>query len=114
MSAELNLRRILRCLLLSGCVVVAPVWLTAGCAGDRYHRSTGEYLDDKSLSTRVKAALLADKVVSGLDVKVQTYEGVVQLSGFVDTPAQQQRAAEIARTVHGVREVRNDLIAKAP
>src|SRR5688572_13097400 len=83
-----------------------------GCAGDRYERSTGEYIDDKAIGTKVKKELVADKQVSALDVKVDTYRGVVQLSGFVDTPEQKNRAGEVARSVQGVREVQYNIIVK--
>jgi hyperosmotically inducible protein len=65
--------------------VVAPALLNTGCAEDPHHRSTGQYVDEWSVSTRVKSAMLADKMVNGTDVKVQTYGGVVQLCGFVDS-----------------------------
>src|SRR6185369_4630985 len=59
-----------------------------GCTGDRYHRSTGAYLDDKAVSTKVKTALLTDPAVKGTQVRVRTYQGKVQLSGFVDNQAE--------------------------
>jgi hyperosmotically inducible protein len=85
---------------------------SAGCTGDRYQRSTGEYIDDKTIGSKVKAALFGDKEVSGFAVNVDTYRGVVQLSGFVDTAEQKNRAGEVARAVQGVREVRNNLVVK--
>lgn len=85
---------------------------SVGCAGNRYKRSTGEFIDDKSIGTKVKTALFKDKEVSGFDVNVESFKGVVQLSGFVDTPDQKNRAGEIARSVTGVREVRNNLVVK--
>ncbi len=96
------------CLTLTSFVTVAVV----GCAGNRYERSTGEYIDDKSITAKVKADLFAGKEVSGFAVKVETYKGVVQLSGFVDTAQQKNRAGEIARNVKGVKEVRNNIIVK--
>jgi len=84
----------------------------AGCAGDRYHRSTGAYIDDKSTTAKVKADLLSDPVVKGSEVKVHAFQGKVQLSGFVDTQQQKDRAAEIARRINGVQWVKNDLIVK--
>jgi hyperosmotically inducible protein len=83
-----------------------------GCAGDRYHRSTGAYLDDKSTSAKVKTELLADRQVKGTQVDVKTYQGKVQLSGFADTDAQKERAAEIARNIKGVEWVKNDIIVR--
>jgi osmotically-inducible protein OsmY len=85
---------------------------SAGCAGTRYHRSTGAYLDDKGITTRVKTALFRDPMVSGFDVHVNTFRGDVQLSGFVDSQQQKERAAEIAREVSGVQAVTNNLEVK--
>src|ERR1041385_8144997 len=85
---------------------------TAGCAGTRYHRSTGAYLDDKAITTRVKTALFRDPLVSGFDVHVNTFRGDVQLSGFVDSQEQRDRAATVARQVEGVQAVTNNLEVK--
>ena len=85
---------------------------TTGCAGDRYHKSTGEVIDDAAVTSKVKTALLGDPDVKGLAVKVKTYRGEVQLSGFVDTQAQKDRAAEVARGVKGAQWVKNDIIVK--
>lgn len=85
---------------------------TTGCSGDRYNKSTGEVIDDAAVTSKVKASLLADPDVKGLAVKVKTYRGEVQLSGFVDTQAQKDRAAEVARGIKGVQWVKNDLIVK--
>lgn len=84
-----------------------------GCAGGNHKRSTGEYIDDASITTKVKSAFAADPTVSAMDVKVKTYKGVVQLSGFVDTAEQAQKAEEIAEDVQGVVSVQNDIIVKS-
>lgn len=86
--------------------------VAAGCAGSRTRKSTGEYLDDAAVSTRVKTALLQDEVVKGLDIQVETFKGTVQLSGFVNTASEKQRAEAIARDVAGVRFVKNDIRVK--
>jgi hyperosmotically inducible periplasmic protein len=83
-----------------------------GCAGSRTRASTGEYIDDSAISTKVKTALHADEDVSGFQVNVETFKGVVQLSGFVDTAAQAQKAEQIAHRVEGVQEVRNNITVK--
>jgi osmotically-inducible protein OsmY len=95
---------------LIGCLIVMIVML--GCAGDRTTRSTGEYIDDSTITTKVKSALVADPEVKGTQMQVEVYRGVVQLSGFVDRPADAQRAVAVARNVEGVKEVRNNLIVK--
>ena len=93
-----------------GCLIVMVILL--GCAGDRTTRSTGQVIDDGTLTTKVKSALIADPGVKGTQVQVEVYRGVVQLSGFVDRPADAQRAVAVARNVEGVKEVRNNLIVK--
>jgi osmotically-inducible protein OsmY len=92
------------------CLVLFTVLL--GCAGSRTRESTGQYVDDSAITTKVKTSLLADKEVSGRQVEVETFKGVVQLSGFVDTPVQRQKAEQIARRTEGVKEVKNNLIVK--
>jgi len=94
------------------CAVAVTSLVTTGCAGDQNTRSTGTYIDDAAVSTKVKTELLADKQVKGTEVKVRTYGGDVQLSGFVDSPEEKTRAVEIARAVPGVRVVRDDLVVK--
>ena len=81
-----------------------------GCASTRYERTTGEFVDDKMLSGRVKHALNDQPVYKYPDVKVQTYRGVVQLSGFVATEAQRNAATEIARRARGVRQIENNIL----
>lgn len=79
---------------------------------DQASRSVGTVVDDATISTRVKMALADDPNVSAMDVKVDTYQGRVQLSGFVDNREQSARAAELARNVPGVQAVKNDLRVK--
>jgi len=90
-------------------VVIVLLTAFAAHAEDPTKRQTGEYLDDKVVTTKVKAALLKDPEVKGLQVNVETYNGVVQLSGFVDKAEQIPRATEVAKGVEGVKSVKNDL-----
>ncbi len=83
--------------------------LLTGCAGTESSRSTGTYIDDKAISTKVKTQLAQDSITQAINVEVETYSGVVQLSGFVDSPEKIERAEEIARSVSGVRDVENDM-----
>ena len=85
---------------------------TSGCAGTRTSRSTGEFVDDHSLTAKVKAEFVRDPVVKALQVNVDTFKGVVQLNGFVDTMEQKARAEQIARAVPGVADVQNKLSVK--
>ena len=86
---------------------------TAGCAGTATRESTGEYIDDASITTKVKAAFVKDPVVKALQVNVDTFKGVVQLSGFVDTAEQKSRAEQVARGINGVGNVKNNISVKA-
>lgn len=82
--------------------------LTA-CSPSPTRQAAGEYIDDATITTRVKTALIQDSKVSATQVNVETYRGVVQLSGFVDSESNARRAVELARTVPGVRSVKNDI-----
>ena len=97
-------------LLLAAAVVVATL---GACASDGTKRSTGQYIDDKTIATKTKTALLADDVTDGLDINVSVDRQVVQLSGFVDSETQVKRASEIARSVSGVKSVENRLQVQA-
>lgn len=86
--------------------------ILAGCAGSRRHESTGEYFDDVLLTTKVKTSILGDARVKFLQIHVETFKGIVQLSGFVDSQEAAERAVHLARTVKGVKQVNNSLIVK--
>lgn len=90
----------------------AAVLFTSGCASTATSESTGEYIDDSAITAKVKTALLADKTVSGMAVKVVTFKGVVQLSGFVDTETERQQAEILAAAVSGVKSVENKISVK--
>jgi osmotically-inducible protein OsmY len=83
-----------------------------GCAGTRTNESTGEYIDDASITTKVKAEFVRDPVVSAMGIKVETFKGVVQLSGFAKNPDEKARAEQIARNTPGVQNVQNNISLK--
>ena len=84
-----------------------------GCTtGSRYEQSTGERIDDHGTSSRVKAALADDTQYKYDGVNVETFKGVVQLSGFVNTKDQKSRAGDLARKVKGVTDVENNITVK--
>lgn len=83
-----------------------------GCASTPKSSSTGEYIDDAVITTKVKALLVKDVALKSFQISVETYKGVVQLSGFVDTKETRAKAETITRTVKGVKSVKNDLILK--
>lgn len=84
----------------------------AACAGTKSSDSTGTYFDDTVITSRVKALLIGDATVSGTAVSVETVRGTVQLSGFVKTAAERSKAVELARTVPGVKDVKNDILLR--
>lgn len=85
---------------------------TLGCAGSATDESTGEYIDDTVITTKVKAALVEDSTVKSREVSVETFKGVVQLSGFVESRDAMNRAVEIAGGIDGVSSVRNNMTIK--
>jgi hyperosmotically inducible periplasmic protein len=98
---------------LAFCLGALPLaTMVTGCAGDKYHQSTGEAIDDKGVSTRVKSALSNDAQYKYDGVEVTTFKGTVQLSGFVDTSAQKSRAADLAKGVEGVKDLENNITVK--
>jgi osmotically-inducible protein OsmY len=98
--------------LLKYVICIAVIVALAGCAGTRTKESTGEYVDDSAITAKVKADLVADPVTKARQIGVETFKGVVQLSGFVDNGQEKEKATEIARKVKGVRGVRNDIVVK--
>ncbi len=88
--------------------VILGTALVTGCShlGDK---SAGATIDDAAIVTKVKAKFVADSTVKAMDIKVNAYEGVVQLSGFANSPAEAQRAETLARETSGVKSVKNDI-----
>ena len=99
--------------LLGAAALGAAVLFSAGCASTQTTRATGEVVDDASISTRVKAALIKDHDVKARQIEVETFRGVVQLSGFVESQEIATRAAGIAAQVGGVKSVKNDMRIRA-
>ena len=83
-----------------------------GCASTSQQESTGEYFDDSVLTTKVKAAIFNEPSLKSAEINVETFKGVVQLSGFVSTAADQHKAVELASSIKGVKSVKNDMRAK--
>lgn len=97
--------------MLTAAVAVLALPLAA-CAPTRSRESAGEYIDDATITTRVKAALIDDPEVKAREVNVETSRGVVQLSGFVGEAGDAARAVAIAQKVPGVKSVKNDIRTK--
>jgi osmotically-inducible protein OsmY len=83
-----------------------------GCAETSTRESTGQYVDDTVVTTRVKTAILREPTLKSAEINVETYKGVAQLSGFVAGQAAINRAVEVARHVDGVQSVKNDMRLK--
>lgn len=84
-----------------------------GCAGSKTDEGAGEMVDSSTMTTKIKTKLLTDKRVEGLGINVDTFEDTVQLSGFVRSESERERAGLLAAQVAGVREVVNNLEVKA-
>jgi osmotically-inducible protein OsmY len=83
-----------------------------GCASTPKQEGTGEYLDDTVITTKVKAAVFSEPSLKSAEINVETFKGVVQLSGFVSSRADISKAVEVARSVQGVESVKNDMRLK--
>jgi osmotically-inducible protein OsmY len=84
----------------------------AACASTRTNESTGEYVDDSVITTKVKSLLAADDFLKSFQISVETYQGTVQMSGFVNSQKAVDKADEIVRSVKGVKSIKNNLIVK--
>jgi len=94
---------------LAGILFVA---LTLGCASTAKQEGTGEYVDDTVITTKVKAAIFNEPTLKSAEINVETFKGVVQLSGFVSSAAAENTAVTVARKVAGVKSVKNDMRLK--
>jgi osmotically-inducible protein OsmY len=84
----------------------------ASCASTRTQESSGEYIDDSVITTKVISLLANDDFLKSFQISVETYKGTVQLSGFVNSQQAVDKASQIARSVNGVQSVKNNLIVK--
>ena len=83
-----------------------------GCSSTQKHEGTGEYIDDSVITTKVKAAIFNEPTLKSAEINVETFKGVVQLSGFVNSQADINKTVEITRSVKGVTSVKNDMRLK--
>jgi len=95
-------------------LVLAATTLTglAGCKATPTRESTGQYMDDTAITTKVKAAIFNEPSLKSSEINVETFKGRVQLSGFVSSQADITKAASLAQSVTGVTSVRNDMRLK--
>lgn len=96
----------------SAVVVTLALMLSLGCTSTPTQESTGEYVDNSVITARVKTAIFKEPSLKSAEINVETFKGVVQLSGFVSSQSDINRAVEIARGVDGVKSVENDMQLK--
>lgn len=92
------------------CLVVLAAF--TGCASTKNQQGAGEYIDDTVITTKVKSAIFGEPSLKSMQINVETFKGVVQLSGFVTNAQNVSKATEVARSVNGVVSVKNDLIVR--
>jgi osmotically-inducible protein OsmY len=92
--------------------VLILIAFIAGCAGTATRESTGEYIDDSVLTSKIKAEIFNDPMLKVFQINVESFKGVVQLSGFVNSAQASARAVEVATSVKGVKSVKNSLVVK--
>lgn len=97
---------------LSAAFLAVALASVVGCAPTPQKTGTGEYIDDSVITAKVKAAILKDSTLKVAEINVETFKGVVQLSGFVNSRADINKAVEVARGVKGVTAVKNDMRVK--
>lgn len=101
-------------LLVAAMVAVMAAGLGTGCSVTSGQSTTGEYVDDATITARVKSRFAEDKTVAATRIQVETLKGVVQLSGFAVSEAEKQQAARIAASVPGVKQVQNAVVVRPP
>ncbi len=99
-------------MIIGSLVLIIALLTFVSCASTSKQSSTGEYVDDSVITTKVKSLLAADDFLKSFEIGVETYKGVVQLSGFVDSQKAVDNAVKIARSVGGVNSVKNNLNVK--
>lgn len=93
-------------------ILITLITFFLGCASTPKHEGTGEYIDDSVITTKVKAAILEEPSLKSSEINVETFKGVVQLSGFVNSRSDINKAVEVARRINGVKSVKNDMRVK--
>jgi len=93
-------------------LIAAALTSVVGCASTATQESTGQYMDDTAITAKVKTAIFNDASLKSAEINVETFKGVVQLSGFVNSAADIQRAVALVQGISGVRSVKNDMRMK--
>jgi hyperosmotically inducible protein len=93
-------------------LIAATALFAAGCGSTPSRSSTGEYIDDSTITTKVKTAIFNEPTLKVLQINVETYKSVVQLSGFANSSTDIGTASKVAQSVTGVKSVKNDMRLK--
>lgn len=96
----------------SAFIMTLALLFSLGCASTPTKEGSGEYVDDSVITTKVKAAIFNEPTLKSAEINVETFKGVVQLSGFVNSQSDINKAVEVARGVNGVQSVKNDMRSK--
>jgi len=95
------------------CLMLLMLIVTfSACASSRTHESTGEFVDDAVITTKVKSLIADNDFLKSFQISVETFQGTVQLSGFVNSQQAVDKASEITRSVQGIKSIKNNLIVK--
>jgi hypothetical protein len=95
-----------------GLLLIALFSLSIGCSSNNAQEGTGEYIDDTFITTKAKAAIFNEPTLKSMEINVETFKGVVQLSGFVNSRADINKAVEVVYRIKGVKSVKNDMRVK--
>ena len=98
--------------IISAFILILLTVFFIGCASTAKHEGTGEYVDDTVITTKVKAAILEEPTLKSAEINVETFKGIVQLSGFVSSKNDINKAVEITRRINGVKSVTNSMRLK--
>ena len=99
--------------ILTAAITAVALLTGAGCTVARNQQTVGSYIDDTTITTRIKAKFAEDKTVSAMAIEVETLKGTVQLTGFAKSVDEKMTAEKLARSVSGVADVRNDIVVRA-
>ncbi|MDO9221600.1 MAG: BON domain-containing protein [Thiobacillus sp.] len=97
---------------ISAALLAITLVSVVGCASSSKQAGTGEYVDDAVITTKVKAAIFNEPTLKSAEINVETFKGAVQMSGFVNSQADINKAVDLARGVKGVASVKNDMRLK--
>ena len=97
---------------LLACLLAGSTLAFTGCAVTEGQSTVGQYVDDATITTQLKARMAEDPAVSALRISVETLNGTVQLSGFATSQAEKDRAGSMARAISGVRDLRNNIVVR--